>query len=104
MSVMEVSFREAQIARGAIGRKLQRCRKFADSLPGRLGEQLGKRDPECAGDHLQVQDRDVPLSAFDGADERSVQIALLAEIVLGQVSGDAVLADPIADSAEEALV
>ena len=76
----------------------------ADSLRGRLGEQLRERDPKCAGDDLQVQDRDVPLAAFDGADERSVQFALLAEFVLGQVSGDPPFADAVTNSAKEALV
>jgi len=76
----------------------------AVSLGGWLGKQLRERDAKCAGDDLQIQDRDISLAALDGADEGSVQIALLAEFVLGQVSGDAVFANPIADPAEKALV
>ena len=76
----------------------------ADSLRGRLGEQLRERDPKCTSDDLQIQNRNIPLAAFDGADEGSVQLAFLAQFVLSPSTSDPPFADTVANSAEEALV
>ena len=49
----------------------------------RLLQQLGQGDAERLGDQSQVQDRDVSFAPFYGADESSVQLAPVPELLLG---------------------
>src|SRR4051812_37594250 len=63
----------------------------------RFCEQIGQRHAQDLGDEPQVEDRDVPLTTLDRADERPEELALLGQLTLGQFARQPPLAKAVAE-------
>jgi hypothetical protein len=56
-------------------------------------EWICERNTQRLGNEAQVQDGDVPLASFDGADKSAVQAARFSQLSLGQATGYSQLPD-----------
>jgi len=61
---------------------------------GRPGHEEAQGYPKRSRDQSEIQNRDIPLAAFDGADESAMQTARVPQFGLRELSPFAQIADP----------